>query len=347
MTYEKAFFEPKPNGGNSSDRLIERKQMSTKTTFKRVALVAVASLGFGLLSSVPSNAAEPTTWALGTATANVAVVGQVSTITVPVTVTTNAAATDSLSIAVIPSAWPSGSAVDAAADVTAVAGSAVTASGSTTGAATWGVSNNIATLTFSASTGSTYVTSASASFTFTADKAGSYTLAYFTDGNVVTSASGAIKSADTVKYITVTAVENPATSVAFTQQQAGTGAVYDATAASQGIWLRVNAKDAAGAVTRLSSSQLLLLTVPSTLTIRQKSSGGAPTTGLSVSGADYGLAASDFNSSGYAWINVTADAAGTSSISGVITGSTAAGSSISVTYKAVTAAAAESTLYDQ
>ncbi len=114
--------------------------MSTKTTFKRVALVAVASLGFGLLSSVPAaNAAVPTTWALGTATANVAVVGQVSTITVPVTVTTNAAATDSLSIAVIPSAWPSGSAVDAAADVTAVAGSAVTASGSTTGAATWGV----------------------------------------------------------------------------------------------------------------------------------------------------------------------------------------------------------------
>jgi trimeric autotransporter adhesin len=32
--------------------------MSTKTTFKRVALVAVASLGFGLLSVVPSNAAN-------------------------------------------------------------------------------------------------------------------------------------------------------------------------------------------------------------------------------------------------------------------------------------------------
>ena len=35
---------------------IERKQMSTKTTFKRVALVAVASMGFGLLSVVPSSA---------------------------------------------------------------------------------------------------------------------------------------------------------------------------------------------------------------------------------------------------------------------------------------------------
>ena len=35
---------------------IERKQMSTKTTFKRIALVAVASLGFGVLSVVPSQA---------------------------------------------------------------------------------------------------------------------------------------------------------------------------------------------------------------------------------------------------------------------------------------------------
>ena len=34
----------------------ERKQMSTKTTLKRIALVAVSALGFGLLSSVPSMA---------------------------------------------------------------------------------------------------------------------------------------------------------------------------------------------------------------------------------------------------------------------------------------------------
>jgi len=35
----------------------ERKQMSTTTNFKRIALVAVAALGLGVLSSVPSNAA--------------------------------------------------------------------------------------------------------------------------------------------------------------------------------------------------------------------------------------------------------------------------------------------------
>ena len=35
---------------------IERKQMSTKTTFKRIALVAVAAMGFGMLSVAPSSA---------------------------------------------------------------------------------------------------------------------------------------------------------------------------------------------------------------------------------------------------------------------------------------------------
>jgi len=36
---------------------IERKQMSTKTTFKRIALVTVAALGFGVMSVAPSSAA--------------------------------------------------------------------------------------------------------------------------------------------------------------------------------------------------------------------------------------------------------------------------------------------------
>ncbi len=41
---------------NVSVTTIERKQMSNKTTFKRVALALVAALGFGLLASTPSNA---------------------------------------------------------------------------------------------------------------------------------------------------------------------------------------------------------------------------------------------------------------------------------------------------
>ena len=47
---------------NVSFATIERKIMSTKTTFKRVALVAVASLGFGVLSSVAPASAASTAW---------------------------------------------------------------------------------------------------------------------------------------------------------------------------------------------------------------------------------------------------------------------------------------------
>jgi len=50
---------------------IERKQMSTKTTFKRIALVTVAALGFGVMSVAPSNAAiNADTLTLSAATAS-------------------------------------------------------------------------------------------------------------------------------------------------------------------------------------------------------------------------------------------------------------------------------------
>jgi trimeric autotransporter adhesin len=55
MTYERAFLvqaEPRIVRGST----IERKHMSTKTTFKRIALVAVAALGFGVISVAPSQA---------------------------------------------------------------------------------------------------------------------------------------------------------------------------------------------------------------------------------------------------------------------------------------------------
>jgi hypothetical protein len=44
--------------------------MSTKTTFKRIALVAVAALGFGLLSVAPSNAGIGSLWTIEVASSN-------------------------------------------------------------------------------------------------------------------------------------------------------------------------------------------------------------------------------------------------------------------------------------
>ncbi len=57
---------------NVSIVTIERKQMSTKTTIKRVALVAVAAMGFGLLSVVPSQArSQADSLTLSAATASI------------------------------------------------------------------------------------------------------------------------------------------------------------------------------------------------------------------------------------------------------------------------------------
>jgi trimeric autotransporter adhesin len=55
MTYERAFLA-QADLRIVRGSTIERKHMSTKTTFKRIALVAVAALGFGVLSVVPSQA---------------------------------------------------------------------------------------------------------------------------------------------------------------------------------------------------------------------------------------------------------------------------------------------------
>jgi len=55
ITYERA-LEAQADLRKFRGSTIERKHMSTKTTFKRVALVAVAALGLGVLASVPSQA---------------------------------------------------------------------------------------------------------------------------------------------------------------------------------------------------------------------------------------------------------------------------------------------------
>jgi hypothetical protein len=56
MTYEKGLFA-QADPGIVSGSTIERKKMSTKTIYKRIALVAVTALGAGVLSVAPASAA--------------------------------------------------------------------------------------------------------------------------------------------------------------------------------------------------------------------------------------------------------------------------------------------------
>jgi len=57
---EKALLSQADSGKALGSTFNERKQMSTKTTLKRIALVAVSALGFGVLSTVPAKAADYT-----------------------------------------------------------------------------------------------------------------------------------------------------------------------------------------------------------------------------------------------------------------------------------------------
>jgi len=61
MSYERAFLCQADAEKAFGSTLFERKQMSTKTTLKRIALVAVSALGFGMFTAVvPANAAPAT-----------------------------------------------------------------------------------------------------------------------------------------------------------------------------------------------------------------------------------------------------------------------------------------------
>ena len=76
----------------------ERKQMSTKTNFKRIALVAVAALGMGVLSSVPSQAVINGTPTLTTVSKTATKAVADSTTAATVTLKFNATTSDTYSV---------------------------------------------------------------------------------------------------------------------------------------------------------------------------------------------------------------------------------------------------------
>jgi hypothetical protein len=82
--------------------------MSTKTTFKRVALVTVAALGFGLLSVAPSSAITQTDTLAVSASASTCVIGTACTITL--TQTMLATGGDTMSVTARMTTSPAGSA---------------------------------------------------------------------------------------------------------------------------------------------------------------------------------------------------------------------------------------------
>ena len=205
----------------------ERKQMSTKTTLKRIALVAVSALGFGLMATVPSNATNvvPTNISVGAATGYR--VGTLSSQTVTFTLPSGTVAGDTVIVLARITSAPASSfatSKDAVPGTAAISSTAATDSSfvwaaATSGSGSYGTIANIVYNTAGDGLDATnnggeqnwtvaaeYPVNASDSLTsislrlrFAADAAGSYNILY------------AVGTPSSTSYDTSTDVENATT----------------------------------------------------------------------------------------------------------------------------------------
>jgi hypothetical protein len=348
--------------------------MSTKTTFKRIALVAVAALGFGVLTSVaPATAANgngsyvvpAATTLTNTNTTLAGRVGQQVSFDVTGTwaaVTSAASAVATVSIAAAITTQPATSAVYASivsagsAPETALAtvspgllatGSTI-ANGLAAGLTSTGTASSVATMNYATDTGTTNlvgVTTAKGlgTITFTPTVAGTYSVTVWNEfdrswgafaSNAATAASQASLSGSESYKIFTVNVASGVASVTL----AATNTVA-ATTGSYGALIKVSLKDAAGNASVLAPGEVVTLTPSGSGDISKVNGSDV----VSAAGAAYSLSSSNFNSSGIAWINMLDGTAESVSLTASINGGTA--SSVSIGYKAITATAAASAPY--
>jgi hypothetical protein len=336
--------------------------MSTKTLRKRIALVAVASLGFGLLSSVTANAATGANAAAFTALTEEATVkitamkvsdvvvrkGSTAATDVSVSMLTGAAArkntfnavllsapaTSALNNSSITLAAPSGTPLVS----TTATGSALTTSVGTFVAGTAG--GGAASIAVAASdtadgiiTAATNLSKKAISASITTDVAGVYKVLIWNDQN----ADGLVTTGEKSATFQVTAGDIPATmTLATVNASAPTYATASPLEANNyGSLTTLSLKDAAGNLTKLASGEGIAL-VPSTTTATIDVNAG----GLSTAGATVNLTSSTaVNSKGLVAINVRDTAAGTTTLTATPTGvtiSTIPAQVVNITYKAAT-----------
>ena len=200
MTYEKGLFA-QADPGIVSGSTIERKKMSTKTIYKRIALVAVTALGAGVLSVAPANAANIALSQVGVAdTTDSTVLGTAATEVLTgthadsIVHTTN----DTVKVAISISA-PSGSAVTAAdANGDGTANDAIlTSTGDDSGFAS--TSGTIANGVFTSAAASSTIVAATTNLgtlTVTPDVAGVYTISV-----QALAANGTTRAGTVVNYV--------------------------------------------------------------------------------------------------------------------------------------------------
>ncbi|MEI8287139.1 MAG: Ig-like domain-containing protein, partial [Actinomycetes bacterium] len=307
--------------------------MSTKTTFKRVALVAVAALGFGVLTSVaPASAATVAATGVTAATPGPLRVGQATTVRFAITHDVAASNSDTMVVTATLSSKPDLSVAETVVNLNAGGASDVTIArlGNTFANGTF-ASDPAASATKSTGTMAVALTTATTNYVdvvMTPDVAGTYTLLLSVGNSTFT-------AGDKNAVVTMTTAGAPATATI-----SAIGSTI-AVGSSIGSVLKVTLKDAAGVATKLATNETIDLAV---------TTGSA----LFVTGglATISLGTSDF-SNGTAWTNIKNASAANASVvtltGGGVLGST---STLTTTFAisssvAASAAAASAAVWQQ
>jgi hypothetical protein len=316
--------------------------MSTKTTFKRIALVAVAALGLGLVSTVSANAASIAPTAITVGTIPTAQVGVVNRVPVTVTMPSTATTADTFAVMVRVTAAPTGSAyrsintgttlvsgvaatgntVKAIIDITKATGNGGVISAATASTDGLNVNANFSPSSAQVATGGTFT--ATFWIDMTPDVAGSYTVLVSTNGDDDATVDNAGYTAGDANTSYTVSTGATATSVVLASVAPSTGIA----GASTGMLFKATIKDAAGAVAQLGVNE--------TIGFALTSGAGAVTvvgisatagTNIGTASATYAATSANFtNGVGYfRFVNDTAETAvitatGTGLLSSSVTG---------------------------
>jgi hypothetical protein len=312
--------------------------MSTKTTFKRIALVAVAALGLGVVSSVaPASAATVYTTSIAVTTNKAPVAGSTGT---AVTHTVRFSTATTAAVAIYPRAIltskPASSLIASRADATAALTSgAYEFSSATTVGGTNGDMN------IDGGTVNTVAQASDTSYTYSQgyaylhawyDVPGTYVWTIWDDA---TTATGAVNGLETSTTFTVVVGATGTTAT-----YAATTTVHNATSVvtgTNGSLVRI-ALTSGGVAAAPDLAGGVKVTVTGTGDVTKVNNAGVTAT------TSYILGSGDFNGSGYAWVNITDGAAETITLTlsgvGSMASSFTAPAPAVLTFKAEVASAA-------
>jgi len=306
--------------------------MSTKTTIKRIALVAVSALGFGVVTAIaPASAGTVYTSSISVSTNVAPVAGANGTAVIHTVRFLSATTGSSLTVApkVTLTSKPSTSSLVVQSDTTTISSGKYEFSSSatqSTAGTDYGVLTGTNTASLASESGYTYYT-ALAYLHAHYDVAGTYVWTIWDDS---TTTNGVLNGSEVATTFTVVVGGTGSTS---TYTAATT--VWGSTAAksgSNGALIRLQLKDASGNPTSPDTAGGVKVSV--------SGSGQVATVGTTnvADASSYILASGDFNGSGYAWFNVTDATAETVVVSftgyGSMASSFTAPAAVTLTYKA-------------